>query len=225
MQQQQQPRGNRMDAQGQVTEYKHFLDMNPPRFTGTEETLDVDAWIRAIEVMFEVFTLPCLEACKAKFAALQLRGFALMWWEHYKSIQQPEYEITWEEFKKAFRDHHLPKALTDRKMRELLALKQGSNTVYQYAQKFTNPCQYGGYHVDADVKKMELFREGLNSKLAERLNLVKFDRYPMLVNKAISQEDAMKRAQAKRKRKANSMPNNAQRCKIRIMRKTFPDFQ
>jgi hypothetical protein len=40
-----------------------------------------------------------------------------MWWEHYKSMQQPEYEITWGEFKKAFRDHHLPKALTDRKMR------------------------------------------------------------------------------------------------------------
>jgi hypothetical protein len=38
-----------------------------------------------------------------------------MWWEHYKSMQQPEYEISWEEFKKAFRDHHLPKALTDRK--------------------------------------------------------------------------------------------------------------
>jgi hypothetical protein len=97
--------------------------------------------------------------------------------------------------------------------------------VYQYTQKFNNLCQYGGYHVDADVKKMELFREGLNSKLAERLNLVKFDSYPMLVNKAISQEDAMKRAQAGRKRKDNSMPNNAQRCKIRIMRKTFLDFQ
>jgi hypothetical protein len=47
----------------------------------------------------------------------------------------------------------------------------------------------------------------------------------MLVNKAISSEDAMKRAQAERKRKANSMPNNAQLCKICIMRKTFPDFQ
>jgi hypothetical protein len=61
--------------------------------------------------------------------------------------------------------------------------------------------------------------------LAEWLNLVKFDSYPMLVCKAISQEDAMKRAQAEKKRKADSMPNNAQRCKIRIMRKTFPDFQ
>jgi hypothetical protein len=162
---------------------------------------------------------------QGKFTALQLRGSALMWWEHYKSMQQPEYEITWEEFKKAFRDHHITKALTDRKMRELLALKQGSDTVYQYAQKFNNLCQYGGYHVDTHMKKMELFHEGLNSKLYERLNLVKFDSYPMLVNKSISQADAMKRAQAKRKRKANSMPNNAQLCKIHIMQKTFPGFQ
>jgi hypothetical protein len=157
--QQQQPHGNRIDAQGQVTEYKHFLDMNPPQFNGTEEPLDADAWIRAIEAMFAVFTLPCSEGRKAKFAALQLRGSSLMWWEHYKSMQQPEYEITWEEFKKAFRDRHLPKALTDRKMRELLALKQGSDTVYQYAQKFNNLCQYGGYHVDTDMKKIELFLE------------------------------------------------------------------
>jgi hypothetical protein len=79
--------------------------------------------------------------------------------------------------------------------------------------------------VNTDSKKMELFREGLNSKLSERLNLVKCDSYPLLVNKATSQEDSMKRAQAERKRKADSMPNNAQCCKIRIMRKTFPDFQ
>jgi hypothetical protein len=162
---------------------------------------------------------------KAKFAALQLRGSALMWWEHYKSMQQPEYEITLGEFKKAFRDHHIPKALTDRKMRELLALKQGSDTMYQYAQKFNNLFQYGRYHVDIEVKNMEIFCEGLNSKLYEQLILVKFDSYPMLVNKAISREDSMKRAQADGRRKANSMPHNAQLCKIRIIRKTFPDFQ
>jgi hypothetical protein len=41
--QQQQPHGNQINAQGQVTEYKHFLDMNPPQFNGTEEPLDADA--------------------------------------------------------------------------------------------------------------------------------------------------------------------------------------
>jgi hypothetical protein len=53
-----------------VTEYKHFLDINPLQFTEAEEPLDADAWIRATEAMFVVFTLPCLEVRKAKFAAL-----------------------------------------------------------------------------------------------------------------------------------------------------------
>jgi hypothetical protein len=52
--------------------------MNPPQFNGTEEPLEADAWIRAIEAMFAVFTLPCSEGRKAKFAALQLRGSALI---------------------------------------------------------------------------------------------------------------------------------------------------
>jgi hypothetical protein len=40
-------------------------------------------------------------------------------------------------------------------MKELLALKQGDDTVYQYAQKFNSLCQYGEHHVDTDAKKME----------------------------------------------------------------------
>jgi hypothetical protein len=57
-------------------------------------------------------------------------------------------------------------------MKELLALKQGDDTVYQYAQKFNSHCQYGQHHVDTDAKKMERFRDGLKSKLYERLNLL-----------------------------------------------------
>jgi hypothetical protein len=41
-----------------------------------------------------------------------------------------------------------------RKMKELLALKQGDDTVYQYAQKFNSLCQYGEHHVDTDAKTM-----------------------------------------------------------------------
>jgi hypothetical protein len=56
-----------------------------------------------------------------------------MWWEHFKSMQPAGHEVTWTEFKKAFKDHHIPKGLMVRKMKELIALKQGDDTVYQYA--------------------------------------------------------------------------------------------
>jgi hypothetical protein len=34
---------------------------------------------------------------------LQLRGEALMWWEHFKIMQPAGHEVTWTEFKRAFK--------------------------------------------------------------------------------------------------------------------------
>jgi hypothetical protein len=46
--------------------------------------LEADAWLRAIEVKLDVLTLPCSEEIKDKFAAMYLRGPALLWWDHFK---------------------------------------------------------------------------------------------------------------------------------------------
>jgi hypothetical protein len=73
--------------------------------------------------------------------------------------------------------------------------------------------------VDTDKKKMDRFREGLDSELYERLNLIKIDSYPELVNLAISQEDAMKRAQQDRKRKFNQASGSAQGKKFKFVKK------
>jgi hypothetical protein len=68
-----------------VTTYSQFIGMKPPTFTKAEEPLDADAWVRAIEAKFSAFVLPCSDEHKTRFAALQLRGEALMWWEHFKT--------------------------------------------------------------------------------------------------------------------------------------------
>jgi hypothetical protein len=73
-------------------------------------------------------------------------------------------------------------------MKELLALKQGDDTVYRYAQKFNSLCQYGEHHVDTDAKTMERFRDGLKSELYERLNLLEPNIYHELVNKAMDED-------------------------------------
>jgi hypothetical protein len=110
-----------------VTTYSKFIRMKPPTFTKAEEPLDADAWVRATEAKFSAFVLPYSEEHKASFAALQLCGEALMWWEHFKTMQPAGHEVTSTEFKKAFKDHHIPKGLMVRKMKELLALKQGDD--------------------------------------------------------------------------------------------------
>jgi hypothetical protein len=185
------PMGANHDGPQMVTTYSQFIRMKPPTFTKEEEPLDADTWVTAIKAKFSAFVLLCSKERKASFAALQLRGEALMWWEHFKYIEPSGHEVTWTEFKKAFKDHHIPKGLMVRKMKELLALKQGDDTMYQYTQKLNNLCQYGEHHMDTDAKKMERFLDGLKRDLYERLNLLEPNSYHEFVNKAISQEDAM----------------------------------
>jgi hypothetical protein len=105
------------------------------------------------------------------------------------------------EFKAAFRGHHIPAGIMDRKLNEFLALTQGSHTVLQYAQAFNDLCQYVGYHADTDEKKRDRFRRGLSTKLRDRLNAVRANSYTKLVNLAISQEDCITARQAEKKRK------------------------
>jgi hypothetical protein len=214
--------GANHEGPNQVTTYAQFIAMKPPTFSKAEDPLEAEAWIKDIEAKFSAFVLPCSEENKANFAALQLRGEALMWWDHFKSMQRG-HAVTWDEFKQALKSHHISKGLMDRKMRELLALRQGSDTVYCYAQKFNSLCQYGGHHVDTDAKKMERFRDGLGGKLYERLNLLEPANFHELVNKAISQEDAMKKAHGDKKRMSGFALGSGTGKKFRFVKKNTPN--
>ena len=69
-----------------------------------------------------------------------------------------DHVVNWNEFKNAFRAHHIPAGLLDRKLNEFLALTQGTRNVLQYAQAFNTLSQYAGYYVDNDEKKQACFR-------------------------------------------------------------------
>jgi hypothetical protein len=95
-----------------------------------------------------------------------------------------------------------PLLLIERKLNEFL-------TVLQYAQVFNHLCQYAGYHADTNVRKRDRFRRGLNTKLKERLNLVRADNFNELVNIAITQEDCISAHRAEKKRKTPTEPSTA----------------
>jgi hypothetical protein len=73
--------------------------------------------------------------------------------------------------------------------------------------------------VDTDAKKMERFCDGLDGDLYERLILLEPNSYHVLVNKAISQEDAMKKAQKDRKRQADFTPGRESSKQFRLAKK------
>jgi hypothetical protein len=92
----------------------------------------------------------------------------------------------------------------------------------QYAQVFNHLCQYAGYHADNDARKRDRFRRGLNTKLKERLNLVRADNFNKLVNMAITQEDCISAHRVEKKWKAPIGPTIMQPSRYRLVPSNAP---
>jgi hypothetical protein len=113
-----------------------------------------------------MFGLPHFsELQKTLFAAQQLCVPATDWWATYTSALQDNHQVSWSEFYKAFREHHLSVGIVCRKLLEFLHLRQGIESVNEYIRKFNYLQQYGGYHIDTDEKKVELSRNRLSLQM------------------------------------------------------------
>jgi hypothetical protein len=194
-----------------------YQETQLPLFTKAEDPLDANMWLHVMESKFPLLTGDCPDDTKTCFAMQQLRRPARTWWDHFRVMLPADREVSWEEFKTAFRGHHIPARILDRKLNEFLALNQGTHTVLKYAQAINDLCQYAGYHADSDEKKRDHFRRGLNTKLRERLNTVRADSFNELVNLAISQEDCIVAHRGEKKRKAPMAAPSAQAQRFRIV--------
>jgi hypothetical protein len=216
---QQQPRGR---GEPLSASYQDFLSTQPPLFHKADEPLDADAWLRTVESKFALLPVPCSDVNKVLFAAQQLRSTARLWWDQFHAMQPAEHVVTWDEFRTAFRAHHIPEGLIERKLNEFLNLTKGTRTVTQYAQAFNHLCQYAGSHADTDARKCDRFRRGLNTKLKEWLNLVKASNFNELVNMAITQEDCIAAHRVEKKRKAPTGPATPQVSRYRLVPSNAP---
>ena len=68
------------------------------------------------------------------YAAGQLRGAALDWWESHR-VQYRE-AFTWIQFRERFRIHHIPVGVMKTKKKEFLALKQVNSDIISLVLSF-----------------------------------------------------------------------------------------
>jgi hypothetical protein len=119
-----QQHGGRAPPQGpRETTYLEFSETRPSLFIKVEEPLEADEWVRVMEQKFGL--IRCTETQKPLFAAQQLRGPASTWWANFVAIKQARHQITWEEFKLAFREHYVLEGVLHMKQEEFIRLKQG----------------------------------------------------------------------------------------------------
>ena len=75
---------------------------------------------------------------------------------------QPKGDLpTWNEFKAAFREAHIPDGVMVIKQQQFLALKQGKKTVTEYLHKFNSLARYAPDDVSTDAYRQSHFINGL----------------------------------------------------------------
>jgi hypothetical protein len=75
---------------------------------------------------------------EAIVCGLAVKGPCSTWWGNYVAIQPAGHQVTWDEFKLAFREHYIPEGVLNIKQEEFMRLKQGGDTVMQYLNKFNH---------------------------------------------------------------------------------------
>jgi hypothetical protein len=185
-----QQHGGRAPQQGpRESTYQEFSKTRPPLFIKAEEPLEADEWVRVMEQKFEL--IHCTETHKPIFAAQQLRGPASTWWANFVAVQPAGHQITWEEFKLAFREHYVPEGVLHMKQEEFIRLKQGGDTIMQYLNKFNHLSQYAIDQVNTDLKKKNCFMRGLNDRLQQKMATCLDLTYSRVVSTSLAVEAKM----------------------------------
>ncbi|WVZ89415.1 hypothetical protein U9M48_035827 [Paspalum notatum var. saurae] len=174
----------------QEISYTEFAALQPPIFTSATDPLDADDWLRIIESKFSL--LPQLtEQQKARFAAQYLHGPSGAWCASFLAMQPAGHQVSWDEFRAAFRAHYLPPSLIELKQREFRALQQGDMSVLEYVQAFIRLSQYSPEDVDTDQRRATRLLGGFDPTLLTHLGH-RYDSFTELVDVAIDMEQRLR---------------------------------
>ncbi|WVZ48681.1 hypothetical protein U9M48_000100, partial [Paspalum notatum var. saurae] len=165
-----------------------FAALQPPIFTVSTDPLDADDWLRIIESKFSL--LPHL------MSTWSLGGPVCF----IPGNATAGHQVTWDEFRAAFRAHYLPPSLIELKQREFRALRQGNMSVLEYVRAFIRPSQVLPEDVDTDPRRATRPLDGFDPTPPTHLGRG-YDGFTELVDVAIDMEDRLNHAHEDRRRK------------------------
>jgi hypothetical protein len=94
-----------------------FLKLRPPTFNYANNVpIATEDWLWEIEKKLDLTT--CTNEECVGVTAQQLTSAARTWWDGYCDSHDDPRSISWEEFTKAFCEHHMPMGVMDAKVEE-----------------------------------------------------------------------------------------------------------
>jgi hypothetical protein len=134
------------------------------------------------------------------------------------AIQPAGHQVTWDEFKLAFREHYILEGVMHMKQEEFMRLKQGGDTIMQYLNKFNHLSQYAIDQANTDLKKRNCFMRGLNDRLQRKMATCLDLSYSRAVSTALAAEAKHAgpgKSKGIRSDQSNQGPEKRQRLVIR----------
>jgi hypothetical protein len=191
-----------------------FQCTKPPTFSHSVESMDADDWLKTVEKKLQV--VQCNNRERVLLASHQLVGPAADWCDAYVESHEEPDSINWNEFKMAFRSHHVSQGIIKQKKKEFQNPKQGSMMVSKYVTHFTQLSRYAPNDVDIDEKKQECFLNGLDDGLAYALENRNFENFWTMVDKVLVLENRRGILSHKHKQECQTQQSTNSRPHINI---------
>ncbi|KAK1620369.1 hypothetical protein QYE76_025886 [Lolium multiflorum] len=193
-------RGN----EGKGVTLSDFQNARPLPFTSAPEPMDAEDWLMDTERKLK--TVGCNDEEKIRYTTYLLSGPAASWWENLVAVHPPDKVFTWEEFKKKFRDAHVPDSVVELKKREFEELRQNTAPIMQYVRDFNRLSRYAPEDVDTEEKRKKRFMKGMNPYMKMQLRLARTAEFQELIDSAITFEDDYRQVQEDRRKRARIEP-------------------
>ncbi|KAI3510608.1 hypothetical protein L1887_17735 [Cichorium endivia] len=145
--------------------YKTFQTCKPPTYYGDKNPITTMRWVKEMEAVFK--TSKCINEDKVTYATNMLKAEALYWWDMETEVRGSDAveKMSWEEFKKIFREKFCPRNYMRQLEEEFLRLEQGTLTVAEYTTRFTERARFAEHYVATEERRVERFIWGLKAEI------------------------------------------------------------
>ncbi|XP_073153478.1 uncharacterized protein [Henckelia pumila] len=168
-----------------------FMQMGPKPLVGEESLEDVGNWLRHMEVCFREFQ--CTEEQRMENLDFLVKGPARKWWDSTSApFIAARGVASWDEFCTAYHKMYFPPALRQSKTSELLGFRQGSMLIDEYQLKFFELLTYCPQIFDSTKAKYNLFLQGLNPEIHDRVAAGNGMTYEEIVSRCHQAEDSIR---------------------------------
>src|SRR5215813_4684861 len=196
-------------SQHATVSFAEFFGMHPPKFTGTDSSIDPQRFIEESHRICKA--LKCSPVRSVELVSYQLKDVAYGWFSEF-SEEREDVPLLWPEFSQAFMRRFLPKSVRDAKAREFECLEQTDQmSVIEYDITFMRLSKFAPHLVSSEKLRVERFVNWLKGYLFRSIQIFDSTTYSDVLDQALRLEFRVKASQSRRDSAKRSRTVGAER--------------